>query len=174
MIPLLRTVAIFNAAIWLGSMLFFAFVVAPTLLAADMKAVLTPYWAGYATQSVISKLFWIQHICAFIALLHLVAEFLYVGRPIERAVLAVLLGSLCLGLIGGFALQPMLRQWHIIKYSTRTTPAEKMVAQRSFGIWHGVSQVCNVVVLGGLVYYLWRISNASAPARSLTIPRFNG
>ena len=56
MLSLLRAIGIFNAAIWLGSSLFFAFIVAPTLLAAPMKTNLGPFWAGFATQAIMEKL----------------------------------------------------------------------------------------------------------------------
>jgi hypothetical protein len=172
MIPFLRTVAIFNAALWLGSTVFFTFIVAPTVL--GLKGVLTPYWAGYATQAVIAKLFWLQHVCAVIALVHLVAEFLYIGRPIDRPVLWTLLGILGLGLIGGFWLQPKLRQLNLVKY-TPSAPAEaREAAAGSFRVWHGVSMVGNSVALLGLAFYLVRLSNSPTAAKTVTIPRFNG
>jgi hypothetical protein len=172
MIPFLRTVAIFNAAIWLGSTVFFTFIVAPTVL--GLKGALTPFWAGYATQAVIAKLFWVQHVCAGVALVHLVAEFLHIGRPIDRAVLWILLAIFGIGLLGGFVLQPKLRQWHLVKYSPSAPAAERVAAESSFRLWHGISMAGNTLVLLGLVFYLWRVSNAPTTARTVTIPRFNG
>ncbi len=172
MIPLLRTVAIFNAAIWLGSTVFFTFFVAPTVL--GLKGALTPFWAGYATQAVVAKLFWVQHVCAGVSLVHILAEFLYIGRPIDRAILWVLLAIFGMGLFGGFVLQPKLRQWHLIKYSPSAQPVERKAAESSFRLWHGVSMGGNTLALAGLVFYLWRISTAPTVARTVTIPRFNG
>jgi hypothetical protein len=173
MIPFLRGVAVFNAAIWLGALVFFAFVVAPTLLSPEMKGVLTDYWAGHATQAVIARLFWLQHVCGGIALLNLLAEFLYLGKPVGRAILWVLVGMFGLGLLAGFWFQPKLKALHYVKYSARSTPTQKAEAAAAFRAWHGASQVVNLVVLGGIIFYLWRAAFPANALRAMSIPRFN-
>lgn len=173
MLTLLRAIGIFNAAIWLGSSLFFAFIVAPTLLAAPMKASLGHFWAGYATQAVIAKLFWIHHSCATIALIATALEHLYVGKSTEKALTWVLLLVLGLGLIGGFGLQPVLKELHLKKYQSRPNSPEQIEASKAFGIWHGVSQVANLVCLAGIAFYLWKTAFPKTGQRTASIPRFN-
>ncbi len=174
MLSLLRAIGIFNAAIWLGSSLFFAFIVAPTLLAGPMKTNLGPFWAGFATQAIIAKLFWIHHACATVALIASALEHFYAGRPMEKTLTWVLLLVLGLGLIGGFALQPVLKDLHLKKYQSRPNSPELIEASRSFGLWHGVSQVANLVCLAGISFYLWRTAFPSSAKRMAGIPRFNG
>lgn len=173
MLSLLRAISIFNAAIWLGSSLFFAFIVAPTLLAGPMKANLGPFWAGFATQAIISKLFWIHHACATIALIASALEHLYAGRPMEKTLTWVLLLVLGLGLVGGFALQPVLKDLHLKKYQSRPNSPELIDATRSFGLWHGVSQVANLICLAGISFYLWKTAIPKTGQRAASIPRFN-
>lgn len=176
MLSLLRAIGIFNAAIWLGSSLFFAFIVAPTLLAKPMAAAIGPFgsfWVGYATQAVIAKLFWLHHGCATIALIATALEHLYAGKPTEKALTWVLLLVLGLGLIGGFGLQPVLKDLHLKKYQSRPNSPEQIEATKAFKIWHGVSQVANLICLAGIAFYLWKTAFPRTGQRTASIPRFN-
>ncbi len=176
MLSLLRAISIFNAAVWLGASLFFAFIVAPTLLAKPMAAAigpLGPFWVGYATQAIIAKLFWLHHACATIALVASALEHLYAGRPMEKTLTWVLLLVLGLGLIGGFGLQPVLKELHLKKYQSRPNSPELIEATRSFGLWHGISQAANLICLVGISFYLWKTAIPRTGQRAASIPRFN-
>lgn len=176
MLTLLRAIGIFNAAIWLGSSLFFAFIVAPTLLAKPMATAIGPigpFWVGYATQAIIAKLFWIHHACAAVALVSTSMEHLYAGRPAEKILTWVLLIVLGLGLVGGFGIQPVLKELHLKKYQSRPNSPEQIDAARTFKVWHGVSQVANLLCLAGISLYLWKTAFPKTGQRSVSIPRFN-
>jgi hypothetical protein len=69
-----------------------------------------------------------------------------------------LLMTISLGLLGGFWLQPKLRSLHLKKYDGRSSVEIRNDADRSFKRWHGVSQSINLLMIGGLFVYFWRIS----------------
>jgi hypothetical protein len=164
----LKVIGVFNAAIWLGSAIFFTFAVGPAFFSNDMKALLGtayPVYSGAIAQVVIERYFLLHHWCGGIALVHLVAEWLYTGRPVHQVTLWVVGGAFGLGLIGGLALQPHLKKLHLTKYAVESTPLQKEQAAASFRVWHGVSQTVNLIVLFGLVYYLWQAANPATPPR---------
>jgi hypothetical protein len=66
---------------------------------------------------------------------------------------------LCLGLLGGVVVQPRLKQLHAVKYSSSEPESRKSAASRSLYIWHRVSEVTGLLVVGGLGWYLWRMGN---------------
>ena len=76
---------------------------------------------------------------------------------------------LLLGLVGGLVLQPHLQGLHRTRSAVTTTPAQKEVAAKSFGRWHAVSQVMNLVAMAGLLGYFWRLTS---PAHPEATPRF--
>ena len=176
---ILRLVGVLNAAVWFGSALFFTFGVAPTFFTPAMKALLgggetADYYAGIIAQMVLERYFVLNHCCGIIALVHLVAEWMYLGKAMNRLTLGILTGAFCLGLIGGVYLQPKLKALHQIKYdqSSARTPAQKIAAGRSFGRWHGVSQVINLVVLIGLGVYMWKMAHAPDTSRYVISSKF--
>ncbi len=69
-----------------------------------------------------------------------------------------------LGLICGLGFQPKLRQLHIAKYWGQTAERRAQAA-RSFGLWHAASQSANLLVAGGLIVYLWRVSRSTENSR---------
>lgn len=142
-----------------------------------MKNVLgsqNPYFYGAIAQIFIARYFGWQLVCGAVALLHLVAEKLYFGRPFGKVSLGLLIGLCSLSLLGGYWLQPKLKQWHLIKYAVNTRPEQREAASRSFRAWHGVSQGANLVLLGGLAVYLWRVANPSDATRFVNTAKFRG
>src|SRR5437588_1056080 len=85
-----------------------------------------PYYSGAAAQVLIKRYFIVQSICAAIALLHLVAEWLYLGRPLKSFKLGLLLGLFAVALIGGVWLQPKLRTLHRSMYFAGSTEQREM------------------------------------------------
>jgi hypothetical protein len=75
-------------------------------------------------------------------------------------------------LIGGYWLQPKLKALHATKYGANTRPEIRETANRSFRAWHGVSQVVNLLLVGGLATYLWRAANPSDPTRFVSALKF--
>jgi len=168
-----------NAAIWFGAAIFFTFGVAPTFFSPGMKALLggtsrADAYAGLIAQMVLERYFVLNYWCGAVALAHLLAEWVYLGKAIHRWTLGILLGAFFMALCGGLWLQPKLRDLHLIRYAEEGhyTPVEKIQAARSFSLWHGVSQVMNLAVLGGLGIYVWRITHSSDAPRFVSASKF--
>jgi hypothetical protein len=162
-IGVLRFIGVINAAIWFGSAIFFTFVSGPAFFSSEMVRMIPPPYNGVAAQLIIQRYFILNYVCGSIAIIHLIGEWLYTGRP-ERLTLGVILTLFCLSLLGGFWIQPKLRGLHYAKYRGATAE-ERQAATQSFGKWHGISQVANLVVTIGLLLYLWRVTSLNHPSR---------
>src|SRR5258706_2308708 len=89
--------------------------VAPAVVSRDMLALLGknfPFYSGSVSQIVLARYFYWHTGCAVIALLHLLAEWLYLGRTTHRFWSGLLAGLLALGLLGSFWLSPKLTRLH--------------------------------------------------------------
>lgn len=170
-IGFLRFLGILNAGVWLGGAIFFTFGAAPALFSQATQNLLGPknypYFSGAIAQIVIARYFRLQMICCVVALLHVLAEWLYCGRTPRKLRMTLLFGLVAMSLLGDFGLQPMLKKFREVKYSTTATPAQRDEAARSFSAWHGVSQIVNLFMLAGLTLYLWRLTNPPDEPRFL-------
>jgi hypothetical protein len=157
-IGFLRFLGAANAAVWFGSSIFFTFAVGPAFFSEKMLSLLGRPYAGAAVQIILERYFLLHLICGVVALLHLVAEFLYMGKPLQRLTLYLLLGVFSLGILGGYWLQPKLQHLHREMYSKTSTPEQVQQATKSFRAWHATSQVLNLVIIAGVLTYLWRVT----------------
>ena len=128
---------------------------------------LTAAGVGFVAQEVVARYFWVQYICGAIALLHLLAEWVYCGKPVRRFSVLLAASMLAIALAGGLWLQPKMRDWHKAKYFGATADLQAHAGQ-SFARWHAVSESVNLLVVAGLVIYLWRVSMVAET------PRFGG
>ena len=165
MIGFLRFVGVANAAVWFGASIFFTFSVGPAFFSDKMIGLLTRPYAGAAAQIVIERYFLFHELCGAVALAHLVAEWLYMGKPLQRLTLWLLLGIFAFGLVGGHSLQPKLRALHRTIYGPGSTSQQIVQAKQSFKLWHAASQALNLVVLGGVAVYLWRATTPGSGYR---------
>lgn len=180
MILVIRFIGVLNAAIWLGASVFFTFAAQGTFFSPEAKATgLHPFWPGVFAQLMIGKYFTFHCVCAAIALVHLLADWVYLGRALHRLTTGILLGLFLVGLLGGLVLQPKMRELHFIKYSMGPQykpvplPNEmRLEAQKSFGRWHAVSMSVNLLVLGCLVYYFWRVTHPPDNLRFVGATKF--
>jgi hypothetical protein len=167
-----------NAAVWFGAAIFFTFGVAAVPFSPEMKELLGPktsaYFPGAIAQIFIARYFHLQLFCGTIALLHLVAEWIYLGRTPRGAWLGLLIALVVAGLIGGYWLQPKMKKLHTAKYALNVAPAIRESADHSFRAWHGISQAVNLAMLVGLAIYLWRIGNPTDPTRFVSTSKFRG
>jgi len=163
-IAFLRFLSVANVAIWFGSALF-TVIALPAVFTGESGRILTSKWAGFAAEAILSRYYLIQYCCATIALLHLAAERLYLGRSCRRSTAGLLIGITSLVLLGGLVAQPHLHTLYRTRYWWGQTVEAQTQAARSFGIWHGVSQVANLLVVFGLVVYLWRIVRSAENSR---------
>jgi hypothetical protein len=168
----LRFIGLLNAAVWCGSAIFLT-IGLPALFSPELKSLLTAPGVGFAAQSIVARYFILQYWCAGIALAHLIAEWLYLGRPLWRFNLGLLIVLLSLGLAGGLWAQPKMRTLHLVKYYGRTAEQQAQ-AGRAFGIWHGATETINLFVMGALVLYLWRVSKEPEHPRFVSFSKIRG
>jgi len=175
-IGFLRFVGILNAAVWFGAAIFFTFGAGLAPFSQEMKTLLGssnyPYFSGAIAQILIARYFRFQLACGIVAVLHLLAEWLYLGKFPRKLQVGLLIGLCSAAIFGGYGLQPRLKALHAAKYGTSTRPEIREAAIRSFRAWHGVSQVVNFLLVGGLAAYLWRATNPSDPTRFVSALKF--
>ena len=176
MIGFLRFVGILNAAVWFGTAIFFTFGTGLVPFSQEMRDLLGPsnfpFFSGAIAQILIARYFHFQVGCAIIAALHLIAEWLYLGKYPQKLQAGLLIGLASAALIGGYWVQPRLKALHATKYSVNTRPEIREAAARSFKAWHGVSQVVNLLMVSGLAVYLWRAANPSDHTRFVSAVKF--
>jgi hypothetical protein len=170
-ITFLRLVGLINAAVWFGGAIFFTFGTGPAFFSPEMMRLLGRPHAGAAAQLLLERYFFIMQLCSTIALLHLLVEWLYTGKPLQNFTLGLLVAMLGLSLMGGQWFQPKLQRLHREMFVTANgwvpepiTLAQK-AAEKSFRAWHGVSQGVNLLYVLGLVVYFGRIADFSGNAR---------
>ncbi len=169
----LRLVGLLNAAVWFGATLFFAVGAQPAATSTEMKQLIGPdnfsYFSVVIGQIIGKTFFHLYLACSAVAVLHLVAEWLYFGRYPHRAWLVLVLG-LCLGgLFQAYLVQPRLREFHQLRFRQ---PAMRESAVRAFAVWRGISLGVNAVLVGALGVYVWRIANPREPMRFVSASKF--
>ena len=172
MLVFLRTVGIFNAAIWLGAGIFFTIGIAPASFTPEMKRVFGDYYVGVIAQNFLGRMFTLNLICGGIALLHFFAEMIYAGRPFRKFTFALIATVLGLSLLGGFVLTPRLKALHQIKY--RGPAQEVPQAKARFAQLHGLSVAGNILSLIALIIYTWHVTHPPDPTRFVGTPKFRG
>jgi hypothetical protein len=177
-IAFLRFIGLLNAAVWLGTTVFFTFGARPVSVSSGVEALLGaknfPYFSGAFEQLVTARYFSVLSLTAVIALLHLMAEWLYMGRPARKFSLALLAGLLTLVLMGGMWVEPRLKKLHTVRYAVNTQPDQRDAAAKSLRLWQAGSQVINLVMIAGLVVYVWRVANPSDAPRFISSVKFRG
>jgi hypothetical protein len=175
----LRIVGLFNAAIWLGSALFFTFGIAPAIFSDEMRRVfvqpgspLGDYHLGIIAQHLIGRYFTVNLVCGVIALAHFFGEIIYAGRLFNRLTFGLIVGILGLGLLASTIFAPRLKTLHQDKY---IGPVEqRAAAAQQFSRLHAVSMSGNLLSLIALVLYTWRASNPADHLRFVGTQKFRG
>ena len=169
-IAFLRFIGILNASVWFGASLFFTFGIAPAFFTPEMKNLLGDIYAGLVAQSVLERYFILHYCCGAVAIMHQLAEWVYLGKALHRLTFGLLMAIMALSLIGGLWLQPKLKELHRIRYGRpeQFPPQQRAQAEKAFKSWHGVSQVMNLAVLAGLAGLAWRLSVPSNGSRFST------
>jgi len=171
-IAFLRVLGIMNATVWFGAALFFTFGIAPAFFSPEMKQLLGNIYSGLVAQLVLERYFVLHYCCGGIALLHQLAEWVYLGKRLHRFTFGLLITVLLLAIGGGAALAPRLKELHRIKYSPQSSAVQKEEAAASFRTWHGVSQGANLLLLVGLAVFAWRLSIPAANGPRFTPGKF--
>ncbi len=162
-IAFLRFLGIANASVWCGAAVF-TIIGLPAVFSGESGRILTRQYAGFAAEAILERYFLLQYCCASVALAHLAFEWLYLGRTARRFTLGLLIGLACFGLLGGLVAQPKLCQLHRAKYWAKTVE-ERTRADKAFKPLHAGFQMANLLVVGGLVVYLWRVVKSAENSR---------
>jgi hypothetical protein len=168
----LRIIGIFNAAIWLGSTVFFTFGVARGVFSPEMEKVLTREYMGYVGQVLIGRYFTVSLVCCLIAIGHFFAEMVYAGKRFRRLTFGLLIGMLALGMLGNYVFRPRIKVLHHEKY--RGTAEQRLHAEQQLPRLHAVSVSANLLVLAALFFYTWQVTNPSDPMRFVGTSKFRG
>jgi hypothetical protein len=177
-LAVLRIIGIFNAAIWLGSALFFTFGVVPGVFSPEMKQVFAPvtplgnYYLGLIAQHLMDRYFTVNLICGIIALAHFFAEMVYAGKSFRRFTFGLIIVMLGVGLIGGKVFAPKIKDVHLIKY--RGPVDERPRASQQFSRLHAVSYTGNIISLIALLIYTWQVTNPTEQTRFVSAQKFRG
>jgi hypothetical protein len=99
---------------------------------------------------------------------------LYFGKSPEKLWLGLLIALVSVTLVGDYWLQPKLKELHTIRYKAEARPDVREAAAQTFRAWHSVSQVVNLLMIGGLGLYLWRVANPPDSTRFLAAGKFRG
>jgi hypothetical protein len=161
-IVLLRLVGVINAAVWFGAAVFLTFVVAPVFFTPVLKENIGEVWPGVIAQMVFERFFVLQYICSIVAFVHMFAEWLYLGKPLNRLTTSVLVGLLLIVFAGGLWLVPRLKHLHEVKYGYRrgagATQAQRDQAGKNFRTLHGIARTFDILALCGLAIYVFRLT----------------
>ncbi len=132
------------------------------------------YVPGAVAGIIMSRYFHITLACGVVALLHFLAEWVYMGRPRRKFSLGLVAALFALTLIGANAIQPSLVRSNHTQYAAKTLPADRESAGKSFRIVSATGIALNILTIGGLVLYLWRVSSPSDTLRFVRPVQFRG
>ena len=76
-----------------------------------------------------------------------------------------MVGVFCLGLLGGIWLQPKMDGLRKTMYSPTATQPQTHAATLSFKHWHVVSDLAVVVMIGGLLMHIIRVTKQEDTSR---------
>jgi hypothetical protein len=170
----LRFVGVLNLAIWLGAAVFLALAARPALSSQAMKETLGagnyPFFSEEILRIVLVRYLYVQLVCGVIAVVHLFAEKLYLGKSPDQGVLTVLVCLLIVSGLQGGVIQPKLKALNRAQYTS--TPQNRQAAQQSFGTWKGILTLSQLFTLGALTFSLWRTANPPETPRFISSGQF--
>lgn len=169
MAKLLRLIGVINAAVWLGSAVFVT-VGLPVVFSPEVGRYIQRPLVGIVAENIIARYSVVQYWCAGIALVHLFASNILLGRRTSRLMLTIVMVLSAFALASGLWLQPKMNRLHYTKY-WGTLQADREEADKSFRKFHGGSQAANLLVIVGLVIYVSKVTET--PDYSDGRPRFS-
>lgn len=160
MITFLRLAGLVVASIWLGGTVLFVLAFDPLFGRAEVLRLLGPLYAGEVGLLGLQRFHVFQMLCAGIALVHTLAEWLYSGRPLESRLLTLLVVLLIAAGAGRFWLAPKCRALNVQAYLAPgqkvlrepATPAQRQAAH-SLAVWQGIGVVLNVISMTGVALF---------------------
>lgn len=163
-----------NAAVWFGGALFYTCAIAPAFFAPEMEKLFGEVYTGVIALVMWDRYYALFYWCGVIAVVHQLAEWVYLGRALQRLTLGLWVAVFLYALIGGLWLQPKLKQLHQVKYAREGVYAEAVQSQaaRSYVLWRRTGQAANILALMALLTYVWRTNNPPAGPRFLSSGKF--
>ncbi len=172
----LRWLGILNAAVWFGAAILFTFAIQPAVFSEEMKQVLGgrnyPFFSQAISDVLSARFFHLTVACAVVAFLHLAAERLYLGKNPARLCLGLLIALLALSLFGSGWIQPRLKASNALQHGVNTRPEQRQAAADSLVLWRRFFRLTNLLMLGGVAFYLWRAATPSEPPRFASAAKF--
>jgi len=161
-IGLLRFLGILNAAVWFGATVFLALVAHPAFSSLELQNLLGPknfsFFSTAALHILLARAAFLQLVCGMVAVLHLTAEWLYLGKVPHRHRRSALLVLIFLSVVNGFWLLPRLRDLNQVRHASSVSVVQRQEAEQSFRtvnrVWSGI----DFFLLAGLGVYLWAVS----------------
>jgi len=120
-----------------------------------------------------SRYYALMMACAVVAVLHFLAEWFYMGRPRRKFSFGLVAVLFVFTLIASRAVHPSLVHFNDRHYRA-AQPAERESAGKHFRVLHVASTALNLLLIGGLVVYVSRVSSASDTLRFMRPVQFRG
>lgn len=169
MITFLRLAGLGAAAVWLGGTVFYVLGVDPLFGRTELLRLLGPLHAGETGFLAAQRYYLFQVVCASVALVHALAEWLYSGKPLDRRLVLLLSILLAAGSLGRLYIIPTSQGLNARAYMgpqrqiqrQPLTPAQRQ-AEQSLGLWQGAAIALNILTLAGVtLYFLQQASPAN-------------
>ena len=183
MITWLRYFEFLNGAAWFGSTFYFTLSIGPAIFSEKMlqvfgwpaSGITAKYYSGLVAQSLLPSLFQVQIICAVIAFILILIDWIYNGRPLKIWSAGITI-ILCVTAWQQLTtVQPKLAALHSTMYGIggKVTVEHAQQATKDFRLWHGLSQVGNLLVLAGAGFYIWQCLPKSGSAHIAGPTKYN-
>jgi len=175
-IALLRFIGLLNTGVWLGACVLFTFGIRPAISSATMQELLGarnfPFFSEAIGEVMLRNYGRLPLVCAVVAVLHVLGERLYLGKSAGRLRLSLLTGLCALAVLASVWFVPRLGEWNRTRYGVNAARGERQAAAESFDLWRRRLQLSDLLALGGLGIYLWRMANPPEPTRFLGSGQF--
>ncbi len=156
--------------------MFFLVGTGPAVESAEMDRLLGSknyaYYSGAIAQMIGARLYYLELVCGTLALLQVLAAWLYLGRAPSRPWIGLLFLLVVIALLQAEWLQPKLRQLHLSAHAVNLPASARENALGSLHKWDKVDLTIELFLITGLAAYLWRVANPSDPPRFVSSVKF--
>jgi hypothetical protein len=175
-IAFLRFLGLMNAAVWFGAAVFFAFGADPAASSPQMRDLIGtnnfPYFSLAIAHVIATRYFALFSFCSALALLYLIAEWLYFGKYPPKRWLAFIFCLVLAGSVRGYWIEPMVKGLHDVQHGRQAGLEPRELAARSLKTWHAVARSLDFLLAAGLAVYVWRVGNPPDSTRFVSATKF--
>lgn len=172
MISFLRFVGVMNAAVWLGGTVFHLFAVAPFFGSSAVHWLLGELHAGGTGLMLWHRFYGLQYLCIGIAWLHLLAEWVYLGRSVSKFNGWALSIGLSLTLTSHAEMSQGVEKAHWKRQNSNVSVVDRERALRVYPLWKGVWIATNAALGLTILAFSWKTLTANQGPRFMTQGRF--